>query len=186
MNYFEGLYTFVEIALHNNIPQNDMTKLIRFLKNKDTDGIKESFPQLAKFLPYSDWYIVQGKNMLCIPAYFYDTYQATGLLPNLKNFDKDPDSSKLEHWQYINPIMFEINPNKGFEFAKKLYSDCDIWNLFLSGCARMDYYEGGNVSLEQRIKYAIVEYMIRRPQFFTTEDFVENEILHKKYKKEEN
>lgn len=186
MNYFDGLYTFVEIALHNNIPQNDMTKLIRFLKNKDIDGIEESFPQLAKFLPYSDWYIVQGKNMLCIPAYFYDTYQATGLLPNLKNFDKDPDSSKLEHWQYINPIMFEINPNKGFEFAKKLYPDCDVWNLFLSGCARMDYYEDGNVSLEQRIKYAIVEYMIRRPQFFATEDFVENEILHKKYKKGEN
>ena len=47
----------------------------------------------------------------------------------------------------------------------------------------MDYYEGKNVELEQRIKYAIVEYMIRRPQFFTTEDFVDNKILHKKYNK---
>lgn len=184
MDYFEGLYTFVELAINNNIPQNDMTKLVRFLNNKETEKIQENFPQLAKFLPYSDWYVVQGKNMLCIPAYFYDTYQATGLLPNIENFDKNPDTSKLEHWQYINPIMFEINPNKGFEFAKKLYPDCDVWNLFLSGCARMDYYGGENVSLEQRIKYAIVEYMIRRPQFFTTEDFVENEILHKKYSKE--
>ena len=47
----------------------------------------------------------------------------------------------------------------------------------------MDYYEGESVTLEQRIKYAIVEYMIRRPQFFTTEDFVENEILYKNYRK---
>lgn len=184
MNYFEGLYTFTEIAINYNMLQENITKLVRFLDKKEIDKIKEFFPELAKFIPYSDWYIVQGKNMLCIPAYFYDTYQATGLLPNLENFDKNPDSSKLEHWQYINPIMFEINPNDGFDFAKKLYPDCDVWNLFLSGCARMDYYGGENVSLEQRIKYAIVEYMIRRPQFFTTEDFVENEILHKKYKKE--
>ena len=184
MDYFEGLYTFVELAINNNIPQNDMTKLIRFLKNKDTDGIEENFPKLAKFIPYSDWYIVQGKNMLCIPAYFYDTYQATGLLPNIENFDKNPDTSKLEHWQYINPIMFEINPETNFDFAKKIFPNCNLWNLFLSGCARMDYYEGEDVTLEQRIKYAIVEYMIRRPQFFTTEDFVENEILHRKYKKE--
>ena len=49
----------------------------------------------------------------------------------------------------------------------------------------MDYYEGKNTSLEQRIKYAIVEYMVRRPQFYSTEDFVDNKVLHKKYKKEE-
>ena len=47
----------------------------------------------------------------------------------------------------------------------------------------MDYYEGTRTDLEQRIKYAIVEYMLRRPQFFSTEDFVDNPILHKKYKK---
>lgn len=80
--------------------------------------------------------------------------------------------------------MFEINPETNFDFAKKIFPNCNLWNLFLSGCARMDYYEGEDVTLEQRIKYAIVEYMIRRPQFFTTEDFVENEILHRKYKKE--
>jgi hypothetical protein len=49
----------------------------------------------------------------------------------------------------------------------------------------MDYYGGENIPLEQRIKYAIVEYMTRRPQFFTTEDFVENKILYKKYNKKE-
>lgn len=187
MDYFEGLYTFVEIAIHNNIPQDDIAILARLLNNKEIDKIQEKFPQLDRFIPFCDWYIVQGKNMLCVPAYYYDTYQATGLLPNLENFDFNPDVSRLEHWQYINPIMFEINPETGFDFAKKLFPECNLWNLFLSGCARMNYYEGKDISLEQRIKYAIAEYMIRRPQFFTTEDFVDNKILHKKYnKKEEN
>ncbi len=185
MNYFDGLYTFIEIAINNNIPEDDISTLTRLLNNKDIEKIQEKFPKLARFIPYCDWYIVQGKNMLCVPAYYYDTYQATGLLPNLENFDINPDVSKLEHWQYINPIMFEINPETGFEFAKQFFPDCNLWNLFLSGCARMNYYEGKEISLEQRVKYAIVEYMIRRPQFFTTEDFVENEILHKKYNKKE-
>lgn len=184
MNYFDGLYTLVEIAINNNISQNDMPKLSKFVHNKEIEKIEKDFPELAKFIPYCDWYIVQGKDMLCMPAYCYDTYQNTGLLPNLENFDINPDIGKLEHWQYINPIMFEINPESEFEFAKKIYPNCNIWNLFLSGCARMNYYTGEDISLEQRIKYAIVEYMTRRPQFFTTEDFVENEILHKKYNKE--
>ena len=186
MNYFDGLYTLTEIAINNNIPQNDMSTLIRLMKNKEKEKIQEKFPKLAIFLPYCDWYIVQGENMLCMPALYYDTYQDTGLLPNLENFDINPDVNKLEHWQYTNPIMFEINPDKGFEFAKNIYPKCNIWNLLLSGCARMDYYEGESIPLEQRIKYAIVEYMIRRPQFFTTEDFVENEILHKKYRRKED
>jgi hypothetical protein len=120
-----------------------------------------------------------------MPAYYYDVYCNTGLLPNLEIFDKDPDTDKLEHWQYINPLLFEINPETGFDFLKNVYPDCNIWNLFLSGCARMDYYEGTKTTLEQRIKYAIAEYMTRRPQFFTTEDFIDNEILHRKYKKRE-
>lgn len=183
MDYFEGLYTFVEIAIHNNIPQNYMQSLVKYIYNKETEKIEEKFPQLAKFIPYCDWYVIQGKNMLCIPAYCYDMYQSTGILPNLEKFDINPDINKLEHWEYINPIMFEINPETDFEFAKKIFPDCNLWNLFLSGCARMNYYEGKDITLEERIKYAIVEYMIRRPQFFTTEDFVENEILHKKYNK---
>ena len=185
MDYFDSLYTFIEIAINNNISEDDILTLTRLLNNKEVEKIQEKFPNLARFIPYCDWYIVQDKNMLCMPAYYYDTYQATGLLPNLENFDINPDVNKLEHWQYINPIMFEINPETNFDFAKKIFPDCNLWNLFLSGCARMDFYEGKDTSLEQRIKYAIVEYMIRRPQFFTTEDFVENKILHKKYNKKE-
>lgn len=186
MNYFDSFYTLVEIAINNNMPEEEISKLLRLIRKKEVEKITERFPELAKFIPYCDWYIVQDKDMLCIPAYYYDTYQSTGLLPNLENFDINPDVNRLEHWQYINPIMFQLNPEKGFDFAKNIYPECNIWNLFLSGCARMNYYEGRNVTLEQRIKYAIVEYMVRRNQFFTTEDFVDNKLLHKKYRKEEN
>lgn len=181
MNYFNNLYTLIEIAINNNVPE--ISKLSYYLKKKDIDSIKAKFPQLSKFIPYCGWYVIQGKNMLAMSAYLYDVYKETGLLPSLEDFDINPDIEKLEHWQYINPLVFEINPESGFEFAKKILPDCDIWNLFLSGSARMDYYEGEKTSLEQRIKYAIVEYMVRRPQFYSTDDFVDNDILHKKYKK---
>jgi hypothetical protein len=183
MNYFDNFYTIIEIAINNNLDKEKMNALRRCLKNKDKNNIQEKIPELAKFIPYCNWYIVQDKNMLCMSAYYYDVYKDTGLLPNLENFDINPSIDKLEHWEYINPVFFEMNPDSGFEFAEKIYPDCNLWNLFLSGCARMDYYEGTKTELQQRIKYAIVEYMLRRPQFFTTEDFVDNEILHKKYKK---
>lgn len=183
MNYFDNIYTIIEIAINNNLSKEKMSSLKRYLNKKDEESIREKIPELSVFIPYCSWYVIQDQNMLCMSAYYYDLYKDTGLLPNLENFDINPDVEKLEHWQYINPICFEINPETGFEFAKKYYPDCDLWNLFLSGCARMDFYEGGKVELQQRIKYAIVEYMMRRPQFFTTEDFVENEILLKKYKR---
>lgn len=183
MNYFDSLYTLIEIAINNNIEQTQIANLSRLLNNKDIEGIREKFPEIAKFIPYCKWYVIQNRNMLAMSAYIYDLYKDTGLLPNLDNYDINPDVNKLEHWQYVNPLMFEINPDSQFEFAKNIFKDCNIWNLFLSGCARMNYYEEENIDLEQRIKYAIAEYMIRRPQFFTTEDFVDNPLLHKKYKK---
>ncbi len=185
MNYFGNLYTLIEIAINNNISEGDLIALSRFLNNKDLYSIKEKYPELSKFIPYCKWYVIQGRNVLAMSAYLYDIYKQTGLLPNIKDVDINPSTEKLEHWEYINPLVFEINPEEGFEFAEKIFENCNIWNLFLSGSARMDYYEGKNVTLEQRIKYAIVEYMMRRPQFYTTEDFVDNEILHKKYKKKE-
>ena len=185
MNYFGNLYTLIEIAINNNIDSGKLGALSQYLNNKDLYSIREKYPELIKFIPYCRWYMIQGRNMLAMSAYVYDVYKQTGILPNIEDVDINPDTEKLEHWQYINPLIFEINPDSGFEFAQKVFADCDIWNLFLAGSARMDYYEGKNVTLEQRIKYAIVEYMMRRPQFYSTEDFVDNEILHKKYKKEE-
>lgn len=181
MNYFNNLYTLVEIGINNNV--SNISTLTYYLNKKDVESIKEKFPKIKKFIPYCSWYVIQGKNMLAMSAYLYDIYRETGLLPNLEDIDINPDIEKLEHWQYINPLIFEINPESGFEFAEKIFDNCNIWNLFLSGSARMDYYEGEKTTLEQRIKYAIVEYMLRRPQFYSTDDFVENDILHKKYKK---
>lgn len=180
MNYLDNLYTLPEIAINNNINMNRISVLSKFMNEKNIDAIKRNFPELNKFIPYCSWFIIQDKNVLAMSAYIYDLYKTTGLLPNLEDFDINPDTNRLEHWQYINPLIFEINPESGFDFAKDIFK-CDIWNLFLSGSARMNYYEEKNITLEQRIKYAIVEYMIRRPQFYTTDDFTDNEILHKKY-----
>lgn len=185
MNYFNGLYTLIEIALNNNVTGNRLGFLRKELNEKNIAKILEDFPEIKKFIPYCKWYIIEGQNMLCMSAYMYDMYTETGILPDLNNYDINPDVDKLEYWQYIPPICFNINPNEGFEFAEKLFDTTDIWNLFLSGSARMDFYQGEKVSLEQRIKFAIIEYMIRRPQFYTTDDFVDNPILHKKYKKKE-
>lgn len=183
MNYFDNFYTLIEIAINNNLESTKIKSLSNILNKKNIDKIREDYPELKKFLPYCNWFVIQGRNMLCMSAYIYDLYKETGLLPNLEDVDINPDINKLEHWQYINPLIFEINPETGFEFAEKLYEKCNVWNLFLSGSARMNYYEGKNISLEQRIKYAIVEYMMRRPQFYSTEDFVDNPIMHGKYNK---
>lgn len=185
MNYINNLYTLIEIAINNSYKTEDLKRLSFLLNKKDVDRIEKEFPLLRKFIPYCKWYIVEERNVLAMSAYYYDLYVETGLLPDLQKYDINPNINKLEHWQYINPFYFEINPNEGFEFAKEFFENCDIWNLFLSGCARMDYYQNENIPLEQRIKFAIVEYMLKRRQFFTTEDFVENETLIKKYKKEE-
>lgn len=188
MNYFDNLYTLIEIAINNNIEDKKLEKLKKLLDEKNITAIRTEYPELTIFLPYCSWYVIQGHNMLCMVAYIYDTYSETGLLPDINLYDINPNKEKLEYWQYISPLVFTINPQTGFEFASKAYSDCkedEIWNLFLSGSARIDYYEGVDVPLEQRIKYAIVEYMVRRPQFYTTDDFVDNPILHKKYKKKE-
>lgn len=182
MNYFNNLYTLIEIAINHNIAEVRLSNLSKYLNNKDVYSVKEKFPELQKFIPYCDWYVIQGRNVLAMSAYVYDVYKQTGLLPDTREIDINPDINKLEHWEYINPLVFEINPEEGFEFAENIFKDCNIWNLFLSGSARMDYYEGKSEKLEQRIKYAIVEYMMRRPQFYSTEDFFDNEILHKKYK----
>lgn len=185
MNYFNNLYTLIEIAINNNIEDNKISALSKYLNEKDIYSIKEKYPELTKFIPYCRWYLIQGRNVLAMSAYVYDMYKKTGLLPSLNDYDINPDTEKLEHWQYINPLMFEINPESDFEFAEEIFENCDIWNLFLSGSARIDFYTGEKIPLEKRIKYAIVEYMMKRPQFYNTEDFVYNEILHKKYKKEE-
>lgn len=185
MNFINNLYTLIEIGINNNFSDDDIKKLSYLMNKKNVDKISNKFPLLKIFIPYCDWYIINNKNVLAMSAYIYDLYKNTGILPDLGNYDLEPNIEKLEHWQYINPYIVEINPNNGFDFAKKYFDNCDIWNLFLSGNARMNYYQGENTKLEDRIKYAIVEYMLKRPQFFNTDDFVENQVLLKKYRKKE-
>lgn len=183
MNFFDSLYTLIEIGINHNFDKGQLRRLSNLLNKKDIEGIKEKFPQLEKFIPYCNWYVIQNKNVLAMSAYIYDIYKDTGILPQIDNVDINPDPKKMEHWEYITPLVFEINPETNFEFAEKIFPDCKIWNLFLSGSARMDYFEGKTTTLEQRVKYAIVEYMMRRPQFYSTDDFVDNIVLHKKYNK---
>ena len=183
MNFLNNLYTLIEIGINNNFDSKSLQSLSFYMNKKDIEKIKENFPVLEKFIPYCNWYVINNKNILAMSAYVYDLYKDVGILPDLGNYDLEPNNEKMEHWQYINPYVIEIDPNSGFDFAKNIFKDCDIWNLFLSGNARMNYYQGEETKLEQRIKYAIVEYMMKRPQFFTTDDFVENEILLKKYNK---
>lgn len=182
-NFFNNLYTIIEIAIHQGLGKEDLARIRYYIDEKNISKLIEKYPVLEKFIPYCNWYVKNDKNILAMSAYLYDLYTETGLLPDYENYDINPDTNKLEYWQYINPLVFEINPETDFEFAKNIYPDCNIWSLFLAGCARMDYYQEENITLEQRIKFAIVEYMARRSQFFSTEDFVDNPILHKKYKK---
>ena len=184
MKFLNNLYTLYEIAINNNFDQKSLQVLSLFMNQKNIEKIKECFPTLFKFVPYCKWYIINNRNVLAMSAYVYDLYKDIGLLPDMENYDLEPSKDKLEHWQYINPYVIELNPNEGFDFAKGFFEKCDIWNLFLAGSARMDYYQNEETKIEQRIKSAIVEYMLKRPQFFTTDDFVENEVLLKKYKKE--
>ena len=180
IKFFGNLYTLLEIGINNNYELSQLKKLAEYMNKKNIDKIILTFPELKKFIPYCNWYILEERNILAMSAYIYDLYKETGLLPDIENYDLEPDINKLEHWEYINPYVYEINPNNGFDFAEEIFY-CDVWNLFLAGNARMNFYERKNVKLEQRIKYAIVEYMLKRPQFFNTDDFVENKILSEKY-----
>ena len=119
MNFFDSLYTLVEIAINHNFDKSQLRKLSTLLNKKSVDEIK-AFPELAKFIPYCNWYVIQKRNMLAMSAYIYDLYRDTGLLPDIEHTDINPDKERLEHWQYISPLVFEINPATGFEFAKNI------------------------------------------------------------------
>ena len=119
MNYFNNLYTLIEIAINNGVEDRRLPILSRFLNEKNVYAIQKDYPELTKFIPYCRWYVIQDRNVMAMSAYIYDVYKKTGLLPSLEDYDINPDIEKLEHWQYINPLVFEINPESGFEFAEK-------------------------------------------------------------------
>ena len=62
MNYFDSLYTLIEIAINNNVKKSRLSSLSYYLNKKDETSIKEKYPELAKFMPYCKWYIIQERN----------------------------------------------------------------------------------------------------------------------------
>lgn len=188
MKFFNSIYTLQEISIHHNVTENDLKKISKLSDKKKISKISEEFIFLKKFIPYCEIYRINNKNVYAMPAYIYDLYSSTGMLIDIGLYDKQPDINKKEYWQYNPSITLELNPNDDWEFASELIKDKnmstdDIWKMFMSGSARINFYQEENTTIQQRIKYAIMEYMLKRPQFYTIDDFIENPILHKKYSK---
>lgn len=59
MNYFDNLYTLIEIGINHNYSKGKLSSLSHFLNEKDIDGIRKNFSELVKFLPYCNWYVIQ-------------------------------------------------------------------------------------------------------------------------------
>ena len=64
MNYFNNLYTLTEIAINHNISKGRLSNLSHFMNEKKIGHIKKNFPELIKFLPYCQWYIIQRKKYI--------------------------------------------------------------------------------------------------------------------------
>ena len=107
MKFINNLYTLIEIGINNNYNSEKLRRLGFLMNKKDTDRIIEEFEELGKFIPYCQWYIINNKNVLAMSAYIYDLYKDTGVLPDIENYDLEPSTEKLEHWQYINPYVID-------------------------------------------------------------------------------
>ena len=184
LNY---VYTLQEIANVINLSLDDLAIINYHSRKKQIDEILSKVPSLRKFKPFIKLIHAQGKNLYVIPAIIFDKYIETGILPDTGIDVKEPDINKKEYWQYNSSYTYELNTKDNWEFALKYFRENDyriesedIWDIFLAGCARMNYYQETDIDVSQRIKYAIMEYMLRRPQYFNTNDFVDNPNLHKK------
>lgn len=184
-----GVYTLQEIAIALNLETQKITTISYYSSKENLEAIFLNIPILQKFKPFLFLTKVKDKKVYVISAKIFDKYLMTGLLPEKSTEYRNPDISKKEYWEYDSSYIYELNTKENWDFALNYFEDSkieseDIWNIFLAGCSRMDYYQESTTSIDQRIKYAIMEYMMRRPQFFTTDDFVDNPLLHKKYSQE--
>lgn len=177
LNYF---YTIEEIAIALNFNEEEQGIVSYYSKTKKIDNLYEEVPKLAKFKPYIRTIYIDKKMIYVISAITFDLYIKTGLLPDRGTDVKEPDKNKREYWQYNSANTYELCTKDEWGFALDYFqskdaniTEDDIWNIFLAGCARIDYTQGSTTTISQRIKYAIMEYMLKRPQFFNTSDFVE-------------
>lgn len=182
------VYTLQEMAIALNVPNEQTSCIYYFSKKEKLDKILFNIPVLEKFKPFL--FIIKHKKakVYVMSAKIFDQYLLTGLLPETGTEYREPDISKKEYWQYESSNFYELSTKDNWDFALNYFKQNDnnvegenIWDIFLAGCARMNYYQDSNTDLDTRIKYAIVEYMMRRPQFFTTDDFIDNPLLHKQY-----
>lgn len=184
-------YTLQEIAMALNFSDEEINTIASLAKFKDLNLIIRELPKLKRFRPYIRLINVQKKEVFVIPVKVFDLYIKTGLLTDFGSNNDIPDTDKKEYWQYQSSDTFEISTKDNWEFGLNYFKQNsdkveaeDIWDIFQAGCSRMNYYQKEDTTITQRIKYALMEYMVRRPQFFTTDDFVDNPLLHKEYSKE--
>lgn len=187
-NILNNVYTLQEVGIALNLSTDEITKIKYFTSHENLEKILLNVPALEKFRPFIFFIKVEKKGLYVISAKIFDKYLLTGLLPEKNNEYRKPDLSKKEYWEYDSSYLYELETKSNWDFALSYFRQKDdrvesedIWNIFLAGCSRMNYFQGNDTDVEQRIKYAIMEYMIRRPQFFTTDDFIDNPLLHKKY-----
>lgn len=192
LNIFNYVYTLQEIAEVLDLDANSITLINYYSKRQEIDKICSNIPILSKFKPFLKLIQIKKKKIYVIPAKIFELYLETGLLPDTGIDYREPDINKKEFWEYNSSYFYELCTKNNWEFAldyfKKIDENIeeeDIWNIFLAGCARMNYYQESNIDVDQRIKLAIMEYMMRRPQFFTSNDFVDNPLLHKNQKDKE-
>ena len=197
MNILDGLYTTVEIAMHNGLRDDEIREVKRLSSGEKIKQLKEKYPLFDKFIPFLESYNIENGNkkqkVLAMSAEIYDYYCLTGLLPNLKEYDTEINNEKLDYWEYVPPLNYSMKLTDGWENVTDILKqnplfteieDGDIWKIWLAGNARMNYYTNSNTSLFKRIQFAIIEYMLKRPEFFNMQDFIENPALIKKYRKE--
>lgn len=186
-NIINHIYTLQEIGMVLNLSQEEITTINYYSKKNKLDEIIIKIPVLKKFKPFIISTKIENKNYYAVAAKVFDTYLDTGLLPEINREYRQPDIEKKEYWEYNPSYFYELNTKENWEFALNYFKQKDpkielddIWGIFLAGCSRMNYYQNTDTDIDKRIKFAIMEYMVRRPQFFTTDDFVDNPLLHNK------
>ena len=176
LKYF---YTLSEIAIALNYTLEQRNAISFYARTRDLDKIIAAVPDLSKFKAYLQYMTINGKGIYVINAEVFDLYLETGILKDLGEDLKEADINKKEYWQYNSSSTFEFNTKDEWDFGIEYFKNKDsnieqedIWNIFLAGCARMDYEQEKSTPISQRIKYALMEYMIKRPQFFNSNDYL--------------
>lgn len=179
-NILRYFYTLQEIAEAINCSEEEKREISFYSRFRNLDEIVNHVPILGKFKKYIQKVKVQGKEIFVINSKIFDSYMSTGILKDVGDDINETSTSKKEYWQYTPSSTYEMTTKDEWGFALDYFKskdenieEEDIWNIFLAGNARMDYLQDSKTTISQRIKYAIMEYMMRRPQIFYSSDFLD-------------